>query len=42
MAKTSHQSKKTRRKAQSAEGKWHPSHINSAAIIAAFPFLSER
>jgi len=41
MAKTSRQSKKTRREAQSAAGQWHPSHINSAAIIAAFPFLRE-
>jgi hypothetical protein len=41
MAKTSYQSKKIRRKAQSAEGKWHHSHINSAAIIAALPFLND-
>jgi hypothetical protein len=39
MAKASHQGKKVRRKAQSAEGQWHYSHINSAAIIAALPFL---
>jgi hypothetical protein len=41
MAKASNQSKKIRRKAQSAEGQWHRSHINSAAIIAALPFLLE-
>jgi len=41
MAKASHQSKKVRRKAQSAEGHWHHNHINSAAVIAALPFLHE-
>jgi hypothetical protein len=41
MAKASNQSKKIRRKAQSAEGQWHRSHLNSAAIIAALPFLHE-
>jgi hypothetical protein len=41
MAKASNQSKKIRRKAQSAEGQWHRSHINSAALIAALPILHE-
>jgi hypothetical protein len=40
MAKASNQSKKICRKAQSAKGHWHNSHINSAAVIAALPFFA--
>jgi hypothetical protein len=41
MEKTSNQSQKIRSKAQSTEGQWYRSHINSAALIVALPFLRE-